>query len=233
MHTALSQLTVVVPVGPHDTLTDTLLAQLSALPAGAQVCVVCCDPASRELTGARLPLAQGPRWDCLLTASGRAVQQNAGAAAASGHWLWLLHADSVLDPATLPALARWIERSPQAPGYFDLRFSDDGPALMRLNTIGAWLRSRVLGLPFGDQGLVLPRALFDRLGRFDQSLAGGEDHDLVWRARRAGVPFQPLRAPLYTSARKYAEHGWGATTLWHLRETWAQARRFARPGRRQ
>ncbi|HZF97242.1 MAG TPA: glycosyl transferase family 2, partial [Pseudoxanthomonas sp.] len=101
---------------------------------------------------------------------------------------------------------------------------------MALNALGAWFRSRCLGLPFGDQGLALPRALFERLGGFDESLRGGEDHDLVWRARRAGVPLQPARAPLYTSARKYAQRGWGATTAFHLRETWRQARRFSRGG---
>lgn len=230
---ALSQVTVVVPVGPGDTLSPELRAQLSLLPAAAQVCVVCSDEPGHELISASLRSTAGPQWQCLLSARGRAVQQNAGAAAALRSWLWFVHADSVLAPDTLPALAQWIQRDIQALAYFDLRFLDDGPALMRLNTFGAWLRSRLLGLPFGDQGLVLPRVLFKALGRFDTTLAGGEDHALVWRARRAGVPLRALGAPIYTSARKYAEHGWGATTAWHLRETWKQARRFSqaeRPG---
>ena len=230
---ALSRLTVVVPVGPGDSLTRELRAQLSALPAAAEVCVVGCDGPDMEAIRASLQSAGGPQWRCLLSPPGRAAQQNAGAAAATRPWLWFLHADTLLAPETLTALGRWLERETPALGYFDLRFIDDGPALMHLNAIGAWLRSRVLGLPFGDQGLVLPRAVFDRLGRFDEALAAGEDHALVWRARRAGVALRPLRAPLYTSARKYAEHGWGATTAWHLRETWKQARQFARPERRQ
>ena len=56
----------------------------------------------------------------------------------------------------------------------------DGLA-MQLNAAGANLRSRWLGLPFGDQGLVLPRASFERLGGFDPALRYGEDHALVWR----------------------------------------------------
>ncbi|MDQ3270101.1 MAG: glycosyltransferase [Pseudomonadota bacterium] len=228
MQSALSQVTVVVPVGPGDTLTRELRAQLSLLPPAAQVCVVCSDEPSHELIGAGLRSTPGPQWQCLLSPRGRALQQNAGALAASRSWLWFVHADSVLAPDTLPALARWIQRDIQALAYFDLRFLDDGPALMWLNTSGAWLRSRLLGLPFGDQGLVFPRALFEALGRFNTVLAGGEDHALVWRARRTGVPLRPLRAPIYTSARKYAEHGWGATTGTHLRETWKQARRFSR-----
>lgn len=233
MQSALSQLTVVVPVGPGDTLTPELHGQLSALPPAAQVCVVCCDPLSHGSIGACLRATRGPQWQCLLSPPGRALQQNAGAAAATGRYLWFVHADSVLGPDTLPVLAKWIERDEQALAYFDLRFLHDGPALMRLNTTGAWFRSRVFGLPFGDQGLVLPRALFQALGRFDTSLAVGEDHALVWQARRAGVPLRPLRAPLYTSARRYAEHGWAATTGHYLRETWRQARTFSRAERRR
>lgn len=227
----LSQVTVVVPVGPGDTLPGALRTQLAGLPADAQVCVVCCDEAGRDAIRARQEGAPGPHWEYLLSPRGRAVQQNAGAAAGSGSWLWFVHADSMFGSDTLPALSRWLRRDDGALGYFDLRYLGDGPALMRLNAVGAWLRSRLLGLPFGDQGLVMPRALFERLGGFDPALPAGEDHDLVWRARRAGVPLRPVRAPLYTSARKYAERGWGATTGWHLRETWKQARRFSRSER--
>jgi hypothetical protein len=227
---SLCQLSVVVPVGPGDRLAPLLRAQLGALPGAAQVSVVCADAAEAELVRGSLPTPPGPRWQCVASAQGRGVQQNAGAALSTRDWLWFLHADAALAADTLPALSRLIEANRETLAYFDLRFLDDGPRLMALNTCGAWIRSRCLGLPFGDQGLALPRALFERLGGFDESLRSGEDHDLVWRARRAGVPLKAMRAPLYTSARKYAQRGWGATTAFHLRETWRQARRFSRGG---
>jgi hypothetical protein len=99
---------------------------------------------------------------------------------------------------------------------------------MALNTIGANLRSRWLGLPFGDQGLLMPRRVFEALGGFAERHQGGEDHAMVWSARRSGVPLQALRAPIFTSARKYAHRGWWATTAEHLRLTCAQAWRFSR-----
>lgn len=228
MHTALARLSVVVPVGPGDTLPTSLRKQLSVLPREAQVHVVCAKTAQADSIQAMLRAQPGPQWFCTAASRGRASQQNAGAAAATRDWLWFLHADALLAPDALPALGRFIDDDADALGYFDLRFLDDGPALMRLNAFGARLRSRWLGLPFGDQGLVLRRATFARLGRFDVALSCGEDHDLVWRARRAGVPLRAIGAPLYTSARKYAERGWWTTTAWHLRETWRQARRFSR-----
>ena len=228
---ALARLTVVVPVGPSDRVSPQLCKQLSALPAQAQVHVVGC-----EATGEAITLSPdasaGPQWQCLLAPRGRASQQNAGAVAATRDWLWFLHADAALAADTLPALARFIDThagpDARALGYFDLRFIDDGPALTRLNAWGAHVRSRVFGLPFGDQGLVLPRAAFEALGGFDPGIVCGEDHDLVWRARRAGLPAHAVGAPLYTSARKYAQRGWWPTTAWHLRETWRQARQFSR-----
>ncbi|HXH00607.1 MAG TPA: glycosyltransferase [Xanthomonadaceae bacterium] len=226
---ALAGLTVVVPVGPGDALSPQLCTQLEALPPGSELRVVCADVADVN----SMRTFAGTRWQCGIAPSGRAAQQNAGADAATRDWLWFLHADSRLAGDTLAALATFLQRGEAALGYFDLRFLDDGPWLTRLNAAGAWVRSRVLGLPFGDQGLLLPRALFTKLGGFDTAISRGEDHDLVWRARRAGVPIQPVRATLYTSARKYAECGWWPTTLAHQRETWRQVRRFARAGTAQ
>ncbi len=225
---ALTLLTVVVPVGPGDTLEPVLRTQLALLPPGSELCVVCADASDAAAMEFAATAEPGPDWQCLLASPGRAAQQNAGAIAATREWLWFLHADSVLARETLPALAKFLQRNESALGYFDLRFLDGGPALMGLNALGTWMRSRWFGLPFGDQGLVLPRAAFERLRGFDTTLACGEDHDLVWRARRAGLPLRPVGARLYTSARKYSEFGWCSTTAATQQETWRQAWRFAR-----
>jgi hypothetical protein len=108
-------------------------------------------------------------------------------------------------------------------GWFDLAFLEDGPRLVRLNAWGARLRSRVFGLPFGDQGLVLPAASFAALGGYDESVRYGEDHLLVWAAHAARLPVIPVGATLYTSARTYARNGWLLTTLCHWMLTLRQA----------
>lgn len=219
-------LAIVIPVGPGDSAWHGLLPQLAAAPA-REVAVVL----ASENPGEPVPLRQD---NVLLTvaSAGRARQQNAGAAATQSAWLWFLHADSRLAPDTLSALAAFIARREPALGYFDLRFLDDGPRWMRLNTFGAGLRSRWLGLPFGDQGLLLPRAVFEQLGGFDERQAGGEDHALVWAARRQHIPLRRIGAPLYTSARKYAQQGWLRTTARHVGLTCRQAFQFAAAGAR-
>lgn len=228
---ALARLTVVIPVGPGDQLDARLRAQLAQLPAAAQICIVTCNESAPGVAHAPSEqTGEGPRWMWISAPAGRASQQNAGAAAAAaaGQWLWFLHADTQLADGTLPALEQFIHADHAALGYFDLRFLDDGPALMRLNAVGAWLRSHWLRLPFGDQGLLLPHALFTKLGGFDATVARGEDHQLVWRARRAGIPVLWVGASLYTSARRYATGGWGTITRQHVFATWRQAWSYAR-----
>ncbi len=153
---------------------------------------------------------------------------NAGAAAGTGDWLWFLHADSRVTPASIAALTRFIAKDCDAIGYFDLRFLSDGPGLMAINTFGTWWRTRLFGLPFGDQGFVMPRRVFDALAGFDERLPSAEDHALVWTARRANVPIKSVGAFIHTSARKYAQRGWWKTTCQHLTLTWSQARTFSR-----
>jgi rSAM/selenodomain-associated transferase 2 len=222
------KLSVIVPVGPGERAWRELLGDLAVLDRGAEVILVAiAGAAPAEFDAHEYGLRVPARW--LEAPAGRARQQNAGAAAASGETLWFLHADSRLPAASVAKAMSFAGR--QALGYFDLRFRDDGPQLAQLNALGAWLRSRWLGLPFGDQGLILPRRTFHALGGFDAALSAGEDHALVWAARRGRIPLAPLRAPLQTSARRYAEHGWLRTTLRHARLTISQARSFsaARP----
>jgi len=214
----LDDLAVVIPVGPGDSAWRGLLPTLDALPASAEIVLATVEADSQSFADCPARVRR------LAGAAGRARQLNAGAAASRRPWLWFLHADSRFGEAAFDAIGRLPERPALA--YFDLGFHDGGGA-MRINAVGAWIRSRWLRMPFGDQGLLLPRAAFEALGGFDERLDSGEDHALVWAARRAGLPLRPLGVTLSTSARKYAERGWWRTTAQHLRLTWSQARRFA------
>lgn len=218
----LCELSIVVPIGPGDTAWPPLLRVLAAQAGAAELIPV-------FSTGD----AQRAPSSSLRAAPGRAAQQNAGATAATRRWLWFVHADTRLDAAAIDGVRRWLhchdDASARALGWCRLGFIDDGPRAMRCNALGANLRARLLGLPFGDQGLLLRHDDFVALGGFDPSLAYGEDHALVWRARRAGIALRAIDATLMTSARKYARHGWLRTTLHHLRLTavqvWTEARR--------
>lgn len=222
----LLRLSIVLPIGPGDRAWPPLYAALREHANAAEVRLVFAEGDTQAVAN-EAPSA------VLYAPAGRASQQNAGAAASMRPWLWFLHADSRPDAAAFAALRAFIARDEHALGWFRLRFdSEETPALrgrMRVNTAGANWRSRRFKLPFGDQGLLMPKAIFDELGGFDPTLSCGEDLALVWRAQRADIPLRELPAALTTSARKYAERGWLRTTLRHLRLTaamvWREMRR--------
>ena len=224
----LATLTVIIPVGPNDQTWRTLLPCLTFLPQGAEICVVFCQQSPLPLP-IELPQLDA-KITCTHAAIGRANQMNAGVIATQNAELWFVHADSSLRPNTAFAMTRAIS-SPQHINtlhYFDLRFAPGSSSKMRINEFGVWLRTRLLHLPFGDQGFLLSRANFIRLGGYDETLPSAEDHALIWRARRAGMAIRAIGASLSTSARRYAQYGWGKTTLKHLRLTWQQMRFFGK-----
>ncbi len=182
-----ADISIIIPLAPGETGHHELLPTL---------------PADAEIT-----LSQ--------EAGGRAASLNAGARKATREYLWFLHADSRLAENTISALITAVKKHPDSLLFFDLAFSDDAAPLMRLNEWGAYFRSRVLKLPFGDQGFCIGKDLFAQLGGFPEGLEYGEDHVFVWRARQANIKIRPVNATLCTSARKYRIHGWLRTTLLH------------------
>jgi rSAM/selenodomain-associated transferase 2 len=210
------RLSVIVPMAPGETEWQGLLGQLEkVLDADCEIVLVA--------AGEPVVWSSNLAVQSLGSPAGRARQLNLGAAAARGRHLWFLHADTRLSDGAWPALQRFVDRGGHELGWFDLAFRDDGPSPVQLNAWGANFRSRRLGIPFGDQGFVIPASLFAELGGFDENAAYGEDHLFVWAVRRAGYRVVPVGARLSTSARKYARHGWARTTARHLWLTAIQA----------
>ncbi len=135
---------------------------------------------------------------------GRGVQLAAGAGAARGAWLLFLHADTVLAPGWSRAVARHIAADPDRAGWFSLAF--DAPGLApRLVAGWANLRARLFALPYGDQGLLISRALYARAGGFPP-VPLMEDVALARALGRRRLA--PLGATAVTSAARYEAEGW-------------------------
>lgn len=151
---------------------------------------------------AGLPEALGAR---LVTAPrGRGAQLAAGARAAKGEWLLFLHADTVPAPGWSAAVLAHVGARPGKAGYFRLRF-DRGGVMARLVAGWANLRSAVLGLPFGDQGLLLSRDLYEAAGGYPE-IPLMEDVAMAQRLGRGRLA--PLAGEAVTSAERYAAGGW-------------------------
>jgi rSAM/selenodomain-associated transferase 2 len=150
----------------------------------------------------------------VLAARGRGAQLAAGAAAASGNWLLFLHADCRLGPGWEEAVRAFVGMPGAAgrAGYFDLAFDDPAPAARRLERIVAW-RCRWLALPYGDQGLLIARRLYDVLGGF-APLPLMEDVELICRLGRRRLA--RIGARSIASARRYRHDGYWRRALRNL-----------------
>jgi rSAM/selenodomain-associated transferase 2 len=172
-----------------------LPATLAAIDDVAEVIVV--DGGSRDgtvgvATAAGARLVSAPR--------GRGTQIAAGIAAASHPWLLLLHSDTRLAPGWLGA----VHDDPGRAGYFRFALDSLDPRARRLERLVAW-RCRVLGLPYGDQGLLIHRDLLARIGGM-RPLPLMEDVDLVKRLGRRRLV--ALSADAVTSAAKWERQGY-------------------------
>src|SRR3990172_115288 len=219
----IDNLSVIIPVGPEEDAWKTLLSDLCVLPEETEIIFAATTGRPGDLQSVLIETGfiRSVKW--LNSPKGRAKQLNAGAKAAERSNLWFLHADSSVSPQAIASLNRSLEKNESAIHYFNLVFSNDGPDMTRINTAGAWIRSHVFGLPFGDQGFCVSRAIFRKLGGFDELASYGEDHLFIWKARQKGIPVVCTGEWLGTSARKYSIDGWSSTTVRHAILTARQA----------
>ena len=145
---------------------------------------------------------------------GRGVQLRAAAEAATQPWLLALHADTRPGPGWQDAVAAFIARPEAASeaGYFRFALDDSAPEARRLEAMVAW-RSRALGLPYGDQGLLIGRNLYKTLGGYEP-IPLMEDVALMRRIGRKRLVALP--SAFITSAEKWQRDGWYARSARNL-----------------
>lgn len=144
-------------------------------------------------------------------APSRGAQLANGCLAAQGAWLLILHADTCLSDGWVGPVTHHLQG--QKAGWFRLAFYKGGVAG---RVVAGWanFRSRC-GLPYGDQGLLVPATLYAQVGGYpDQPLM--ED---VALARALKGHLAVIDALAVTSAERYKKQGWlrrGARNLWTL-----------------
>lgn len=154
---------------------------------------------------------------------GRGAQLAAGVVAAASSSpapsaLLFLHADSRLPPDYAPRVAAALARAPWG-AFATARPTDLPRPLAAFLAACIEARTRVFGLPYGDQALFCRAGALKKVGSFNPNLPLMEDVDLVDRltatcGRPAVVP-----VALATSGRRWAARGVvraTAANLWTL-----------------
>lgn len=155
-------------------------------------------------------------FDCVVvnTARGRARQLNAGFAQSTGDNLLFLHADSRMPSARLlsAALSHWLtaidtDGTDAVAGHFPLKFTRSRPDnAMTFRYMAGKTRFNRVNTTNGDQGLLIKRSFFERLGGFDESQPFLEDQKIAEKIRACGT-WVTLPGVLHTSGRRFETEG--------------------------
>jgi rSAM/selenodomain-associated transferase 2 len=204
-------LSIVIPTLNAAAMLPAAIVQFDAAKARGLVAeIIVGDGGSRDDSVA---LAQTAGANVVRGPPGRGQQLALGAAAAQGDWLLFIHADTCLDPGWETAVTTFIAaKGEDHAAAFAFALDDDAPAARRLERIVGW-RCRRLALPYGDQGLLISRKLYDRLGGFSP-VPLMEDVDLVRRIGRRRLSILDHRA--VTSAARYRRDGYLRRSLGNL-----------------
>ncbi|MDX5328698.1 MAG: TIGR04283 family arsenosugar biosynthesis glycosyltransferase [Marinobacter sp.] len=204
-------LSVVVPVWREAAGIEEFLQRLQPVrQSGHELIVV--DGGSPDNTA---DLAR-PLCDRLLVSEpGRAVQMNAGAAAARGDLILFLHADTRLPPDALEQLSE-SQRLGRPWGRFDVRLSGRHVMFSVIAWFMNW-RSRLTGVCTGDQGIFVRRDVFEALGGY-RAMPLMEDVELSKRLKLVACPYC-ISSPVITDSRRWEQGGvWPTIVLmWRLR----------------
>lgn len=192
-------LSVIIPtLDAAPVLPACLSALVEGLEAGMIREVIVSDGGSRDATPA---IAEASGAVVVTGPASRGGQLRRGAEAAQGAWLLVLHADTVLPEGWTRAADAQMRAG--GPAAFRLCFDASGvmPAL-----VAGWanLRSRVFGLPYGDQGLLIPKGVYEATGGYPD-IPLMEDVALA-RRLRGRIALMPLAVT--TDAGRYARAGW-------------------------
>jgi uncharacterized protein len=155
---------------------------------------------------ASVRVIKGPR--------GRASQMNLAAAKASGEFLLFLHADTLPPPHYPQVISRILQSPGTSAGAFRFTLAGDLAGASLIESL-VHFRCRLLGLPYGDQGLFIRRQIFCHVGGFpDWPVL--EDLHMVRCLKRLGpVSIAPQAA--MTSSRRWEK---GGTIRTFLRHQW-------------
>ena len=203
-------ISVIIPtLNAQESLGRCLASLVEGLDQGLIREVILSDGGSNDGTGA---IAQAWGAEVVEGLASRGGQLRRCCVTAQGEWLLILHADTALEPGWGAFVQPHLASSQAA--WFQLKFDGDG---LPAKWVAGWanLRSRVFGLPYGDQGLLVPRALYAAVGGYpDQPLM-----EAVVLARALRGQLVGLGVTAVTSSEKYRTQGWlkrGVRNLWTL-----------------
>ncbi len=202
-------LSIIIPTLNAAATLERTLACINNYPADKEI--ILADGGSTDETG---QIAAGLGATFAASPRGRGPQLALGANRAQGEWLLFIHADTVLGDGWAETVNRFMANPEyrKKAGYFRFRLNHDELVARLLEGMVAW-RCRILGLPYGDQCLLISRKFYYQIGGYSP-LSIMEDVDIVRRISKSRMVL--LDADAVTSAERYLADGYILRSLRNL-----------------
>ncbi len=198
------RISIIIPtLNEENNIADTLSS--AANTPNTEILVA--DGGSGDMT---VEVAESYGAEVIVSAPGRATQQNAAAVKAGGEILLFLHADTVLPEKYDEHIHTALSRHNVVAGAFLLNIDDDALGLRVISRFANW-RARRLLMPYGDQGIFVKKDTFRQIGGFPE-IPIMEDYELMRRLQRVGrIVLLPYS--IDTSPRRWRKLGILKTTI--------------------
>ena len=191
-------LSIIIPTLNEASRIPLLLSDLMAWPYNIELVIV--DGGSKDLT---VLIIQINGFKVIRSLeSNRGKQMKIGAQESKGEWLLFLHADSRLDKKWVNNLIKIFRQSSSKEfgWYFDFRVNKN-KIQFKILEFAVAIRSHFLQLPYGDQGLLIHKDLYNYSGGFS-SLKLMEDIDLIKRITKTNQ-LKRIGLPILTDSKKW------------------------------
>ncbi len=151
-----------------------------------------------------IQIAKKYKVKIIKSTANRGKQLHLGALSSNTDWILFLHADTKLSKNSFEEIKNFIKIKPNKVGYFKLKFNTQNSFAAILERI-VYFRNIIFKLPYGDQGLLISKSLYNKIGGF-KPLPIMEDVNIIKRIAAKNLIL--INSHVITDASKYIKNGW-------------------------
>ena len=211
----MSKISIIIPTINEANNLPLLLSDLSIIQRVGEILIVDCGSEDRTIDVAKLYGAKVHNSK----ERNRGLQLDLGAKNSKGEWLIFLHADTRLTHNWFTKINSVLKGDKDFIYYFKFKINDK-KIIFRVLEILVNLRSQFFKQPYGDQGLIIHRSIYQKNNGF-RKIPLMEDLDFLRRLKNK-KDLKQLNIPIFTSSRKWERTNvfLQAIKNWKFRRRW-------------
>tara|TARA_B100000700_G_C14881674_1_gene778383 strand:+ start:362 stop:1066 length:705 start_codon:yes stop_codon:yes gene_type:complete len=192
------KLSIIIPTFNEAERLTLLLADLGRIEPPIEIIIS--DAQSKDSTELITKIAGAQYLECQEANRGR--QLHDGASSCKGDWILFIHADSRLSFKSLRRLNNIItnKKCIDKCYFFNLKIKGKG-ILFRLLEMAIMFRSNILGIPYGDQALLIRKEFYKKIGGY-KPLYLMEDLDIIERIKPV-MNIKSTGTDIFTDSRRW------------------------------